>query len=131
MELVWSKQDSRRWHPFGVFGGLNLDDPKFDKLTGVYCIFSATTRFIPTARPPVQPVYRTICVGKGSIRERLEAHRIERNIKRHGPHSVTWAEVPEAGQEAVAGYLADKLDPVEGERYAEVARIPVNLPYPQ
>ena len=129
LNVTWSKQDSGRWHPFGVFGGLDLEDRQFDSLVGVYCIFSTSGRFVPTARPPVLPAHRTIFVGKGNIRESIKAHRIERAIKRHGPQSVTWAHVPDEQQAGVVAYLMDKLGPPEGERSFETKRIPVNLPY--
>ena len=129
LNVAWSKRDPRRWHPFGVFGGLDLGDRQFDHLNGVYCIFSTSTRFVPNARPPVLPIHRTIFVGKGNIRECIKAHRTERSIKRHGPQSVTWAHVSEAQQAGVVAYLMDKLFPLEGERNSETKRIPVNLPY--
>jgi hypothetical protein len=130
LNVTWSKKDSGRWHPFGVFGGLDLDDEQFDRLVGVYCIFSTSTRFVPNASPPILPKDRTIFVGSGSIRKCLKAHRVERAIKRHGPQSVTWVHVPKAQQAGVVAFLMDELHPLEGERSPEVERIPVNLPYP-
>jgi hypothetical protein len=129
MNLTWAKRDKLRWYPFGVFGGVNLEDKAFDNLSGVFCVFSASTRFIPTARPPIQPAYQTIYVGTGDIRKRISALRVERSIKRHGPQSVTWAEVPEDLQAGVAAYLADKLDPAERDTNPEIERLQVNLPY--
>lgn len=130
MKLTWAKIDKYRWYPFGVFGGPNLEDKAFDGLSGVFCIFSTSRRFIPTARPPVQPKYRTIYVGAGNIRKCITALRTERSIKRHGPQSVTWAEVPEAQQARVAAYLADRLDPVEPATNLGAEPLQVDLPYP-
>ena len=129
MNLTWAKPDKLRWYPFGVFGGLNLEDKAFDNLSGVFCIFSTSTRFIPTSRPPVQPAYQTIYVGTGDIRKCITALRQERSIKRHGPQSVTWAEVPEDMQARVAAYLTDQLDPAERNANSEIEPLKVNLPY--
>jgi len=129
MKLTWAKPDKLRWHPFGVFGGLNLEDKAFDNLSGVFCIFSTSTKFIPTRRPPVQPVYKTVYVGAGDIRKCITTLRRERSVKRHGPQSVTWAEVPEALQARVTAYLADQLNPLEPHSNPEVEPLQVNLPY--
>jgi hypothetical protein len=127
--LTWAKRDEHRWHAFGVFGGLNLEDKSFDNLSGVFCIFSDSARPISTALHPVRPTYRTVHVGTGDIRERITALRVDPSIKRHGPQSVTWAEVPKAMQERIATYLTDQLNPAERNVYLDIEPLPVNLPY--
>lgn len=97
---------------------VNLDDPYFDGLGGVYVIWYGG------ADP------RAVRVGQGAIRDRLQAHRRDPAIRVYQWRGlyVTWAQVAAAYRDGVERYLADQLRPVLGQKYPDAAPIPVNLP---
>lgn len=74
---------------------------------------------------------RTVRVGQGNIADRLSVHRNDENITQYSEHGlyVTWASVSAKQMDGVEAYLADILNPLEGERFPEVARIAVNSPF--
>ena len=72
-----------------------------------------------------------IYVGQGSIRDRLEYHRTNDDVQAYGDFGrlyVTWAKVSSHKRDGVEKYLADELDPQEGELHPDVDPIKVNLP---
>ena len=74
----------------------------------------------------------TVRVGSGIIAQRLASHRSDARIltyRERGTLYVTWADVPAQYQEGVENYLADRLQPLVGERFPNVAPIVVNLPW--
>jgi hypothetical protein len=114
LELEWSKTSNDEWHRFdsveleGVF------------VYGVYVIWSTgSLESTPS---------RTICVGQGSIAERIRTHRTDSRITEHGPGLlVTWAPVPFQQAEGVEAFLIEQLRPLM-RTPSFAAPIPVNLP---
>lgn len=73
----------------------------------------------------------TIYVGRGNVSERIVEHRRDKKITRYmakGVVYVTWAAVPFWDQMGIERYLADTLQPLEGEHHPDEAPIAVNLP---
>jgi len=116
MELQWIKCPGDEWCPLDI---VNLDDPFFDNLEGVYIIWHGGD---PAS---------TIIVGQGNIREKLTAHRNDSRIYTYNLLGVfvTWASVPEAYRDGIEVYLAQKLNPELGERLPNLTPIEVNLPW--
>lgn len=74
----------------------------------------------------------TIRLGQGDVASRLLEHRENHLITRHAAQGelwVTWAPVSALLQDGVERYLAERLQPKEGERFPAAAAIPVNLPW--
>jgi len=71
-----------------------------------------------------------IRVGQGNIQDRIAAHREDQEIQEYSDKNllVTWAALNYQYHDGVEAYLADQLDPIVGERFPNVQRIPVNLP---
>ena len=95
---------------------LNLTDTSDD---GVYIVWCSGDRVVR--------------VGQGDIRERLSEHRRDNNILRHrsrGQLLVSWASVNDPRLRGkIERYLGDTLDPIEGEKFPDVAPMQVNLPW--
>jgi hypothetical protein len=74
---------------------------------------------------------KTVRVGQGNIRERLEAHRTDPDVQAYARLGlyVTWASVPEDSRDGVEAYLAQRLGPILGKRFPDTAPISVNLPF--
>lgn len=66
------------------------------------------------------------------IRDRLRAHRADPAMIAAALSglNVTWAAVHPAYRDGVERYLAEEYRPLIGDRYPNVAPIPVNLPRP-
>jgi len=116
MNLQWNQCQGDVWCNLNT---VNLDHSHFDAMHGVYIIWHGGS---PSA---------TVRVGKGFIRERLKNHRTDPAIQKYKQHDlyVTWASVPEASRDGVEAYLAQRLNPLEGERYPQARIIEVNLPW--
>jgi len=79
-----------------------------------------------------QTAARTVRVGQGLVKSRLTAHLGDpaiRYYERFGPLLVTWAGVTVAQADGVENYLANRLNPLVGERFPNVLPIAVNLPW--
>jgi hypothetical protein len=71
-------------------------------------------------------------VGQGEIADRLNAHRNDTAIlshKKQGKLFVTWAAVPAAQMDGVERYLAEKWNPLVGDRFPDTQPIAVNSPF--
>jgi len=93
-----------------------------DNAAGVYVIFylrSGTERG------------RVVRVGQGNIAERLAVHRKDSDIKAYGSKRllVTWATVHDQQQNGIEKFLADKFDPLVGDRFPDRTPIQVNNPF--
>lgn len=99
---------------------LNLNNPHFDTMAGVYVIWYQT---------PFGPV--VVDVGQGHIRDRLHAHKMDPSLRPYWGFElhVTWASVPSHLRGEVERYLADRLRPLIGRRYPNARPIPVTLPW--
>ena len=71
-----------------------------DKSTfGVYVMFEEN----------IYGIKATLYVGQGTIQDRIEDHREEKNLPEGA--LVTWAEVPEDDADDIEAYLIKKLNP--------------------
>ena len=98
---------------------VNLSGTPFNVMTGVYVIWHGGNN------------PRTVRVGQGSIKDRIEAHRTDPEVQvyNHLGLYVTWARVPANSLNGVETFLAQELDPIVGQRYPNVYPIQVNLPW--
>jgi hypothetical protein len=108
----WIKSTKNEWLPLA---NVNLTEVTAQ---GVYVIW----------RGGDAPAF--VRVGQGDIKSRLEAHRQDSVITRHGataPLMVTWASVPATHRDGVERYLADRYRPLVGDAFPNVTPIQVNL----
>lgn len=78
------------------------------------------------------PKPRIVRVGQGVISDRLFDHRSNNLILSYasdGPLYVTWASVPAGLVDGVERYLAERYQPLVGDRFPDVAPIAVNSPW--
>ena len=92
---------------------------------GVYIIWY----FDKSNYPKIVP--KIVKVGRGSIRECLEADRRDPKVQRYAAHTlqVTWTSVPSNYLDSVAAYLSQGLQPLVGSRYSADTPIRVELPW--
>jgi len=116
MDVSWVKCTGNKWCELNT---VNLQHASLNNLEGVYVIWHGGSN----------PA--TVRVGQGRIRDRLAAHRQDREIQAYASLElyVTWARVDERYQDGVEAYLAQQLRPKVGERFPERTPIPVNLPW--
>ena len=103
---------------------LRLDSDSLSK-GGVYVIWS---------EDPDGSRKTAVYVGTGKpISECLARHRSETAITRHGRNGrilrATWARIGKNERGGVERYLADTLQPLEGDRWSDDDPVPVNLPW--
>jgi hypothetical protein len=75
---------------------------------------------------------RTVRVGKGYIKNRLQHHHSDPDIQRYAYRNliVSWTPILlEYDRRRVERYLGDTLNPMVGERFPGVFYLPVNLPW--
>lgn len=128
MNELWTSQAELNWKRCsgGVWCALNavnLEHEYFGQdVYGVYIIWHGGTSHI---KP------RVVYVGQGNIKERIEHHRQNSEVQeyKHLGLYVTWARVSEKYRDNVEAYLADKWDPLVGERYPDALPIKVNSPW--
>ena len=115
MPLHWNKCTGDAWCGFL---DVNLDHPHFFNLEAVYVIWLGGSG-------------QTIYVGSGHVAERLKAHRLEPWVHKYalGHLLVSWAVVPSLLQKRVERYLAETLEPAEGQRHP-VADPPIEVTLP-
>jgi len=116
MNLNWIKCQGDVWGPLNT---VSLSHSHFDSMDGVYIIWHGGSN------------PKTVRVGQGNIRKRLEAHRTDPDVQAYAHLGlyVTWASVPEDSRNGIEAYLAQKLKPIVGERFPDTAPISVNLPW--
>lgn len=114
MNLNWGTcGDNGSWCGFLT---VNLEHTYFNGKEGVYIIWQSKG-----------PVIR---VGQGVIKDRLAEHRRDGSITAYNNLFVTWAVVPVFQRNDVERFLAEKLNPVVGERFPiPNSSIAVNLPF--
>ena len=99
---------------------LDLTSPHFNN-RGVYIIW-------PEGSNP----NHVVRVGQGKLGQRLGAHRKDQEILGYqtlGKLRTTWALVESPYRDGVERYLAEKLEPLVGERFPDAEPIMVNLPW--
>ena len=117
MAVEWTKCEGEEWCRL-----LDLDLTSF-KAFGVYVIWSKASLFPNTCY--------TVYVGQGKVQDRLDDHRKDSEILRHGKQSTlyaTWAKLPSTLCDGAERYLAEQLQPVEGDRHPDAPHVVVNLP---
>ena len=116
MNLSWTKCHGDVWCKLST---VNLGHEHFDSMDGVYVIWHGG------ANPA------TVRVGQGIIRDRITDHRNNPEIQAYAQHTlyVTWASVPSDSKNGVEIFLANRLQPLVGERCSDVNSIEVNLPW--
>lgn len=78
------------------------------------------------------PTPRVVRVGQGDVADRLAAHSHDPVITKYAPLGglyTTWAAVSLSYRDGVERFLADRLNPLVGDRHPAVIPIPVNLPW--
>ncbi len=114
LTLTWIKSTTDVWLPLKF----NLESAT--KTVGCYIIWHG-------GQKP-----RVGRVGQGKIPGRIGDHGNDSEVLAYaanGPLMVTWATVPASDLDGVERYLADTLKPLIGDRFPDVAPIPVNLPW--
>jgi hypothetical protein len=114
LQLEWAKTSNDEWH---AFDSVELDGVF---VYGVYVIWTpGSLQSTPS---------RTICVGQGSIAERIRTHRTQFRVTEQGPGLlVSWAAVSFQQAEGVEAFLIEQLRPlIKTPSYA--TPIAVNLP---
>jgi hypothetical protein len=112
--LSWVKSTAGLWLPFEEVNLSNV------KTRGVYIIWHGGS---PS---------RVVRVGQGDIAQRLFQHRTDNAVlacKRFGVLFVTWATVPEYQMDGVERHLAERWNPLVGDRFPDVSPIAVNSPW--
>lgn len=110
----WAKMPNNTYCPLME---LNLDYIQNTK--GVYAIWQ------------ISPVPRTIRLGQGYIGQRLATHRKDKAVMAYhtsGVYYASWIIPPAAFLDGIERYLAEKLRPLVGDAFPDVAPIAVNLP---
>ena len=118
--LNWKRCSNGAWCRLNT---VNLNHEYFTKdISGVYIIWHGGT-----SRTKSRVVY----VGQGNIKDRIRRHREDPEIQEYAQLGlyVTWARVAERYRDSVEAYLADKWDPIVGERYPDDPPIKVNSPW--
>jgi hypothetical protein len=113
MNVYWVKTTTKEWCNLETINLENVDT------FGVYIIWHGGQNA------------RVVRVGQGNVKDRLTAHRKDREVlgyKQHGLF-VTWAEVPSHQVDGVERHLAEKWNPLVGDRFPNVRSISVNSPW--
>lgn len=115
LPIYWNRCDGDVW---GELYAVNLDDPHFDKLEGVYMVWLGGNK--PAA----------ICAGSGLIREKLAERRATPELMALRDKSllVTWAKVDAIACKGVERWLLENLRPKVPNRIPDSLPVEVNLP---
>ena len=112
----WVRHTDGKWCDLMT---LNLADPHFENLQGVYIIWHGGTN------PAV------VRVGQGVISDRLSQHRNDSSILAYRPLGLyaTWIAVHPTLMDGVERFLAEKWNPKVGDRFPDVAPVQINSPW--
>ncbi len=115
LPIYWNRCEGDVW---GELYAVNLDDPHFDNLEGVYMVWLGGNK--PAA----------ICAGSGLIREKLAERRAEPELQALRDKSllVTWAKVDTVVRKGVERWLLENLRPKIPNKVPETLPVEVNLP---
>jgi hypothetical protein len=119
MTVEWMIGTDNEWCDFD---SLNLSDPYFDKINGLFVIW-----FGPSDKGEEA---RVVCVGHGLLRCKLGNLRDDPVSARHASRhmKVTWAEIDAHHAQGAETYLIGALNPIHGERHPNVVQTIVNIP---
>ena len=114
--VTWGNCVGNQWCPLL---SVNLGHPFFNRLSGVYIIWHGGS------------APRVVYVGMGDVAARLQSHRSDPWVNKYIAQGlwVTWATVAPSDQPGVERYLAELLEPLEGQKWSAAAPIKVNLPW--
>ena len=115
LPIYWNRCDGDVW---GELYAVNLNDPHFDNLEGVYMVWLGGNK--PAA----------ICAGSGLIREKIAERRKAPELQalREKSLLVTWAKVDEGSRMGVERWLLENLRPKIANQIPDVLPQEVNLP---
>ncbi len=115
LPIYWNRCEGDVW---GELYAVNLNDPHFDNLEGVYMVWLGGSK--PAA----------ICAGSGLIREKLAERRAAPELLALREQSllVTWAKVDSIGRKGVERWMLEHLKPKVPSRIPDALPIEVNLP---
>ncbi len=115
LPIYWNRCEGDIW---GELYAVNLNDPHFDNLEGVYMVWLGGNK--PAA----------ICAGSGLIREKLAARRSSPELMgmREKSLLVTWAKVDAIANKGVERWLLENLRPKLANRIPDSLPVEVNLP---
>jgi len=115
LPIYWNRCEGDVW---GELYAVNLNDPHFDNLHGVYMVWLGGSK--PAA----------ICAGSGLIREKLAERRAAPELiaLRDKSLLVTWAKVDKVACSGVERWLLENLRPKVANRVPDSLPVEVNLP---
>ena len=115
LPIYWNRCDGDVW---GELYAINLNDPHFDNLEGVYMVWLGGNK--PAA----------ICAGSGLIREKLAERRTAPELiaLREKSLLVTWAKVDALASKGVERWLLENLRPKIPNKAPDSPPVEVNLP---
>ena len=115
LPIYWNRCEGDVW---GELFAINLNDPHFDDLQGVYMVWLGGNK--PAA----------ICAGSGLIREQLAERRAQPELQALRDKSllVTWAKVDPLVSKGVERWLLENLRPKVANRIPDSLPVEVNLP---
>lgn len=116
LTVSWGRCTDNKWCPFSA---VNLGNAAFSA-GGVYIVWHQ------------RPKPRVVYVGQASVlRDRIGAHREDEDILAYADSDlrVTWAIVDKAKRDGVEVYLANRYQPLIGDRHPDATPIIVNSPW--
>lgn len=115
MNVEWGKCQGDAWCKLA---NVDLTHEHFNNMEGVYIIWHLGDK----------PA--TVRVGQGVIKDRLAAHRNDKAVQAYSAYGlfVTWARVEAAYRDGVEAFVAERLNPIVGDRFPNRRAIEVNLP---
>jgi len=114
----WNRVQTAQGDSWAEFFALNLDDPHFDGLEGVFVVWQGGAA--PAA----------VSVGLGPLRDELKNRRADAAMSAYKgkPIFVSWAKVEKVARPGVARYLLEALKPQLPLPAPDAPTIDVNLP---
>ncbi|MDE2489606.1 MAG: type II/IV secretion system protein [Elusimicrobia bacterium] len=118
MRVHWNRVKTAGGDAWAEFFAVNLDDPHFDALEGVFVVWQGGSQ--PAA----------VSVGLGSLRDALKGQRSDPAMApyRGKPLFVSWAKVEKVARAGVTRYLLEALKPQLPLPAPTAAPIEINLP---
>ncbi|MBI3565427.1 MAG: Flp pilus assembly complex ATPase component TadA, partial [Elusimicrobia bacterium] len=118
MKVHWNRVQTAQGDSWAEFFALNLDDPHFDALEGVFVVWQGGSA--PAA----------VTVGLGNLRDAMKASRSDPAMDAYKgkPIFASWAKVEKVARPGVARYLLEALKPRLAPAAPPAAPIEVNMP---
>lgn len=118
LKVHWNRVQTAQGDSWAEFFALNLDDPHFDALEGVFVVWQGGSA--PAA----------VTVGLGNLRDAMKATRSDPAMEPYKgkPIFVSWAKVEKVARPGVARYLLESLKPRLAPPAPPASAIEVNMP---